>query len=229
MQTSVTKFTCWSPIRSILPVVRPIIQNRQSVRVSGLLLTILQLSRTEDYSVKPISSFRFLKMTWLDKPVADRAIYKLIKQREVSSIIEIGLGDGTRCEKLIAVAQKFSEEKVRYTGVDLFDARESSTPLKLIEMHRRLKGIEAKTQLVPGDMGSALPRIANSHLRTDLILISAGFEREQFSEVKSFLPRMLHASSVVMVQTKEDGEFKKLTRLEIEKAIGSPQVDRKAA
>lgn len=179
--------------------------------------------------MKPISSFRFFKMTWLDKPVADRSVYKLIKQRQIRAIVEVGLGDGTRCEKLIAVAQRFTAEKVRYTGVDLFDARESSTPLKLIDMHRRLKGIDAKTQLVPGEIGSALPRIANSHLRTDLILISAGFDREQFSEVKSFLPRMLHASSLVLVQTKEGGEFKKLSRLEIEKAINSQQFDRKAA
>jgi len=164
--------------------------------------------------VKPISSFRFLKM---------------IKQREIRSIIEVGLGDGTRCEKLIAVAQRFSEEKVRYTGVDLFDARESSTPLKLIEMHRRLKSVDAKTQLVPGDIGSALPRIANSHLRTDLILISAGFDREQFSTVKSFLPRMLHASSLVLIQSKQEAEFKKISRLEIEKSINSSVVASKAA
>jgi len=180
--------------------------------------------------VKPISSFQFFKMTWLDKPVADRAVYKLIKQQQIRSIVEVGLGDGTRCEKLIAVAQKFSDEKVRYTGVDLFDARESSTPLKLIDMHRQLKSIDAKTQLVPGDLGSALPRIANSHLRTDLILISAGFDREQFSMVKSFLPRMLHASSLVLIQSKEEAEFKKLSRLKIEKSISNaPQVASKAA
>lgn len=179
--------------------------------------------------MNPISSFRFLKMTWLDKPVCDRAVYKLIKQRQIRSIVEVGLGDGTRCEKLIAVAQKFSEEKVRYTGVDLFDSRESSTPLKLIEMHRRLKGLDAKTQLVPGDLGSALPNIANSHLRTDLILISAGFDREQFSAVKSFFPRMLHASSLVLVQGKENGEFKKISRMEIEKSVGGPQIASKAA
>ena len=179
--------------------------------------------------MKLISSLRFFKMTWLDKPVADRAVYKLIKQRQIRSIIEVGLGDGTRCEKLIAVAQKFSEEKVRYTGVDLFDARESSTPLKLIDMHRRLKPFDAKTQLVPGDIGAALPRIANSHLRTDLILISAGFERDQFSEVKSFLPRMLHASSLVLVQTKADAPFKMLSRLEIENAINKAKVQSKVA
>jgi len=216
-------------MESILPVVRPIIQNRQSVRRAEQPPAVYSLPLTEDYPVKPISSFRFLKMTWLDKPVADRAVYKLIKQRQIRSIVEVGLGDGTRCEKLIAVAQKFSPEKVRYTGVDLFDARESSTPLTLIEMHRRLKGVDAKTQLVPGDMGSALPRIANSHLRTDLILISAGFDHEQLSSVKSFLPRMLHASSLVMIQKQVDGEFKKLSRLQIEKATSSPTVERKAA
>ncbi len=179
--------------------------------------------------MKPISSFRFFKMTWLDKPVSDRAVYKLIKQRQIRSIVEIGLGDGKRCENLIAVAQRFSEEKVRYTGVDLFDSSESSSPLKLIEMHRRLKGIDAKTQLVPGDIGSALPRIANSHLRTDLILISSGYDREQFSMVKSFLPRMLHPSSLVLIQNKEDGAFKKLSRLEIEKSVNGSQEIRKAA
>ena len=183
----------------------------------------------EDKTVKPISSFRFFKMTWLDKPVADRAVYKLIKQRQIRSIVEIGLGDGTRCEKLIAVAQKFSQEKVRYTGVDLFDSGESATPLKLIEMHKRLKSVEAKTQLVPGDIGSALPRIANSHLRTDLILISAGFDREQFSMVRSFLPRMLHPSSLVLIQGRENAEFKKLSRLEIEKSVSGSEVTRKAA
>ncbi len=181
--------------------------------------------------MKPISAFRFFKMTWLDKPVADRAVYKLIKQRQIRSIVEVGLGDGSRCEKLIAVAKAFSEDKVRYTGVDLFDAREPADdlePLKLIEMHRRLKGVDAKTQLVPGDIGSALPRIANSHLRTDLILISAGYEREQLSMVKSFLPRMLHPSSLVLIQSKQNGEFKKLSRLEIEKSVNKT-TDRKSS
>lgn len=174
--------------------------------------------------MKPISSFRFFRMTWLDKPACDRAIYKMIRQRQIRSIVEIGMGDGTRCEKMIAVAQKFSSDaKVRYTGVDFFDARESGTPLKLIDMHRRLNKITARTQLVPGEIQSALPRIANSHLRTDLIVVSAGVDAEAFESVESFLPRMLHASSMVLIQRKEGAEFKALTRLEIEKRVSSSE------
>ena len=179
--------------------------------------------------MKPISAFRFFKMTLLDKPVCDRAIYKLIKQRAIRSIVEIGLGDGDRSAKMIGVAQKFNDEKIRYTGVDMFDSRETGTPLKLIEMHRRLNDVAAKTQLVPGDLASALPRIANSHLRTDLIVISAGFDQEAFEQVQSFLPRMLHASSIVLIQKQADGEFKKLSRLAIEKAASAPAAKRAAA
>ena len=169
--------------------------------------------------MKPISAFKFFQMTWLSKPAPDRLIYKLIKRRSIRSIVEIGLGDGTRCSKLIAVAQKFNPDaKIKYTGVDLFDAREEGVePLKLIEMHRKLNAVEAKTQLVPGDLGSALPRIANAHLRTDLVIISAGFKENQFEATQMFLPRMLHPSSIVLIQDYEDEEFYVHSRLEIEK------------
>lgn len=174
---------------------------------------------TEVNLVKPISAFKFFQMTWLSKPASDRLIYKLIKQRSVSSIVEIGMGDGTRCSNLLAVAQKFNpDSKIKYTGVDLFDARgEDETPLKLIEMHRKLNAVDAKTQLVPGDLASALPRIANSHVRTDMVILSAGFEEEEFEATQMFLPRMLHPSSVVLIQDYEDEEFFVHSRLEIEK------------
>ena len=171
--------------------------------------------------MKPISAFKFFQMTWLSKPAPDRLIYKMIKRRSIRSIVEIGLGDGTRCGKLIAVAQKFNPDaKIKYTGIDLFDAREDGDePLKLIEMHRKLNAVEAKTQLVPGDLGSALPRIANAHVRTDLVIISAGFEEEDFEKTQMFLPRMLHPSSVVLIQDYEDEEFYVHSRLEIEKMV----------
>jgi len=169
--------------------------------------------------VKPISALKFLQMTWLSKPVPDRLIYKMIKRNQVRSIVEIGLGDGKRCRNMIAVAKKFSpDSKIKYTGVDLFDSRdEKDEPLKLIEMHRKLNDLEAKTQLVPGDLASALPRIANNHVRTDLVIISAGFEEEDFESTQMFLPRMLHPSSVVLIQDYADEEFYVHSRLEIEK------------
>ena len=185
--------------------------------------------------MKPISSFKFFQMTWLSKPAPDRLIYKLIKRRSIRSVVEIGLGDGTRCNNIIGVAKKFNPDaKIKYTGVDLFDAREEGAqPLKLIEMHRKLNAVDAKTQLVPGDLASALPRIANAHVRTDLVIISAGFNEDDFEKVQMFLPRMLHPSSVVLIQDYEDEEFYVHSRLEIEKMVAQSKTssasDKKAA
>ena len=128
--------------------------------------------------MKPLSSFGYVHLTMLAKPACDRAIYKLIRKHKFRSIIEVGMETGTRSVNMIQVAKKFGvSPNVRYTGVDLFEARESEQgKLQLIEMHRTLKSLDAKTQLVPGDVRSAVARIANSHVRTDLIVISAGFD-----------------------------------------------------
>lgn len=171
--------------------------------------------------VKPVSALKFFQMTWLSKPVPDRLIYRLIKKRQIKSIVEFGLGGGDRCSNMIAVANKFSpDSRIKYTGVDLFDARDQSeSPLKLIEMHRKLNTADAKTQLVPGNLSSALPRIANGHVRTDMVIISAGFEEDELDSTSMFLPRMLHPNSVVLIQDYKDEEFYVHSRLEIEKMV----------
>ena len=181
--------------------------------------------------MKPISAMKFFQMTWLSKPIADRLIYKTIKKRQVKSIVEIGLDDGSRCGKMIEVAKKFSpDSRIKYTGIDPFDARDQDAPtLKLIEMHRKLNAFQAKTQLVPGDLGSALPTIANAHVRTDMVIISAGFEEEDFESTKMYLPRMLHPSSIVLVQDYEDDDFFAYSRLEIEKMVAESKPSAAAA
>jgi hypothetical protein len=169
--------------------------------------------------VKPLSSFGYMHLTMLSKPACDRSIYKLIRKHKFRSFIEIGMDTGSRSLNMISVAKKYGvSPNVRYTGVDLFDARApDQAKLQLIEMHRKLKAIDAKTQLVPGDVQSAIARIANSHVRTDLIVISAGTDEALLESSWFYFPRMLHSGSVVLIQKGEGQEFKSMNRLEIEK------------
>jgi len=175
--------------------------------------------------MKPISALQYFKWSQFSKPTNDRIALRSIKKNKFRSLVEIGLGEGVRCERMIRVAQKYSgSTKVRYTGVDLFEARDpSQIQLKLIEMHRRLNGLGAKAQLVPGDFGNALQRIANSHLRTDLVVVQcdhAGdvFAQEEFADAWKFLPRMLHASSVVMLFY-SDSEYEVFNFLDVEEKL----------
>lgn len=139
--------------------------------------------------------------------------------------------DGERALNMLRVASKFAvTPNLRYTGVDLFEAAERAEPLKLIEMHKRLKIEGVKVQLVPGELGSAVSRIANSHVRTDLIVIGHGFDEVQLEQSWFFMPRMLHSGSVVMIQRRPEESFEVYNRLQIEKlATNSPNRQSKAA
>ena len=178
-------------------------------------------------AMKPLSTLQYLSWSQFSKPTNDRIAYRTIKKNKFRSIVEVGLGDGIRCERMIRVAQKYSgASTIRYTGIDLFEARDSSeTQLKLIEMHRQLNGLGAKAQLVPGDFGSKIKRVANSHLRTDLVIIQcdAGgdvFANEEFADGWKFLPRMLHASSQVMLFFPND-EYEVFNFLDVEDQLRS--------
>lgn len=167
----------------------------------------------------------------LAKPICDRQIYKAIRKNRCRSLVEIGLGDGSRSVNMIRVAQKFAvSSNVKYTGIDLFDSRENSEPkLSLIEVHRQLKAIQGvKVQLVPGEMGPAIARIANSHVRTDLIVISNGVSEKSLEQAWFYFPRMLQSSSIVMTQRQFNGPFETLNRLQVEKLTANRSVRRAA-
>lgn len=180
----------------------------------------------QELDVKPLSSLGYMHLTMLAKPACDREIYRVIRKHRFRSFIEIGMGDGSRAENMIRVAQKFGvSASTKLTGLDEFDGRdESQDKLSLIEMHRRLKAYEnAKTQLVPGDIKHAIARIANSHLRTDLIVVSAGYDKQLLDETWFYFPRMLHSGSIVLVQRENGGSFESLNRLQIEKLTEKPK------
>ena len=171
--------------------------------------------------MKPVSVFECFCWTTFSKPIEDRLIYKTIRKNKFRSIVEVGLGMGTRAEKMIRVAKKYSDGKdVRYTGIDCFEGRNADQPqLSLREMHKRLSTSGAKIQLVPGELDSSLIRIANSHVRTDLIIISAGQDEESLGKCWFYVPRMLHTGSRFLIQRNEGESFEILSRAKIEKLV----------
>lgn len=172
--------------------------------------------------MKPLSAIQYFAWSQFSKPSSDRLAYRAIKKNKFRTLVEVGLGQGLRCERMIRVAQKYSPSStIRYTGIDLFEERDSSEPeMKLIEMHRQLNGLGAKARLVPGNFERSIQQIANSHLRTDLMVIQCDldgdvFQQEEFANAWKFLPRMLHASSRVMLFFPND-EYEVFNFLDVE-------------
>lgn len=151
---------------------------------------------------------KYAYLAYLAKPVADRALYRLIRSEKTCRIVELGVASPSRIANLIAVAQRYSPQaEIHYSAIDWFDMRSHGLrPLKLIDAHRQLKATGAKIRLLPGEPGQTLRSVANSLLKTDLLLIGPAVTDEAFAPAWFYLPRMCHPKTIVLRGVEANGE-----------------------
>ncbi len=120
----------------------------------------------------------------------------------VRSIVELGIGFSGRMKRLLEVAAwKGDSRPLRYTGIDLFEARATNqVGMSLKEAFAELRLSDVKVQLVPGDPNMALRRVANSLTGTDLLLVSANQEADSLAAAWNWVPRMLTDTSLVFIE-----------------------------
>ncbi|MCA9119910.1 MAG: hypothetical protein KDB11_06980 [Planctomycetales bacterium] len=175
----------------------------------------------------------FAYLTLLSKPAHEREVFRVIRQLTPASIVEVGIGQGVRACRMIAIAQRYRpDEQIRYTGIDLFEARSQvATGLPLKEAHRRLKATGANIRVIPGDPLSALARTANGLQGTDLMVIAADQDTQSLTNAWFYVPRMLHESSLVLLEDTSGSQqrFRKLTFGQVEKLATSSASTRRAA
>ncbi len=163
---------------------------------------------------------RLRYLTHLSKPASDRLLYRTIYQHRYRTILEVGVGNAERAMRMIEVAALQSPiAEVQYNGIDLFEARTvaDGPGLTLKMVHRRLRATGARIRLLPGDPLSALSGAANTVRRIDLLIVSAGLNRESLGQAWFYVPRMLHPSSLVLLAgAGEAGQFRRLSMPEIE-------------
>lgn len=150
-----------------------------------------------------VAAARWIKYCYLayfSQPKEDRELYRLVKARRVSRIVELGVLNLQRTTRLIEVARRYSgEPKVHYAGLDWFDTRSSELPpLSLKQAHRVLHASGAQVRLVPGAPGHALASVANALQNTDLVYISQAVSDDDLQRAWFYLPRMLCSQSVVL-------------------------------
>ena len=135
----------------------------------------------------------------------DRPLFRIIRERKVRSILEIGVGTAERTQRILEAATRNRPVGgVCYAGIDLFEAREDrTTGLSLKQVHRLLKPTKAKVRLVPGDPYSALSRVANSLAGTELVIISADQPSDSLHRAWFYMPRVLAADATVFIESSD--------------------------
>jgi hypothetical protein len=157
-----------------------------------------------------LTRIRLCYSRYLSKPQSDRPIYRAIQDCHARRIVELGIATGERALRMIDMAKLASPgEEIQYVGVDPFEGRsEADGPgLTLKAAHQLLRRDGVRVQLVPGDLGDALARVANSLGKVDLLIVPAALEAAAFARTWFFVPRMLHEQSLVFVErTLENGQ-----------------------
>jgi len=148
---------------------------------------------------------RYLYYAHFSRPTHERVVYRWIKRKHLTSLIEIGMGSAVRSRRMISIASQFGQSRpVLYTGVDLSEARDcgGAAGVTLKGAFRLLRPTGARFRLVPGDALAALSRHANQLSGTDLLVISADQDPYSLSQAWIYVPRMLHPASVVLLETR---------------------------
>jgi len=169
-----------------------------------------------------VSLFSRLVAAWtycFSQPAAERSVDLAVKRRRPRRILEIGLDDGRRAQRVITLAKRYHADcELHYTGIDLFEDRDvAQLPLPLKHAYRQLRSTGARIRLVPGDTYAALARTANSLAQVELVLISQEIARESLASAWFYLPRTLAKDAVILWAdgSLPEGEYREVSRAEL--------------
>jgi predicted O-methyltransferase YrrM len=123
-------------------------------------------------------------------------------------ILEIGTWNGRHAEDMIRAAMKYwPRDQVEYYGFDMFEDIDSAKiaaeiskrppPQKTVEA--RLRATGARIQLFKGDTTATLPETASQLPPMDLIFIDGGHSYETVSNDWEHCRRLMHGSTVVLL------------------------------
>jgi hypothetical protein len=181
---------------------------------------------------------RLIRRLWFhyfSTTACDRPLFQAVSNKAIRSVVEIGIADVARTRKLWdALAFRRDNLPLRYTGIDLFESRPQGQPvLSLKQAYSELRRDRIEVKLVPGDPASALHRTANTLTGTDLLIIAATLDANDLARAWTWMPRMLHAGTIVFQEVRDAAGATTWQRLSIvdiqQRAKPAAKSGRKAA
>ncbi len=95
----------------------------------------------------------------------------MIKKSGASSVLEVGVGDGTRATAVLSSLMKSRPDaELKYIAVDLFEMADGHVTLK--DFYRLIRTIDIKPNLIPMPFRPGLTRVAYTVGAVDLLLLA---------------------------------------------------------
>ena len=150
------------------------------------------------------------RLTWVQrvywtrfsKPVSERELVRQLIDKPIASLLEIGVGRGERMQRIAQLVTLVEGvDRLRYIGVDEFEAAsDRGSHLTLKAAHQLAAQAGFKASLIPGDIKSAMPRVAHKFGPSDLIVIDGGLDpaAPNTSAITPWLNRIAHENTIVL-------------------------------
>lgn len=127
------------------------------------------------------------------------ALCRHIKKLKASTVLEVGIGDGTRAEDIIQTLRSTDPNaKIHYSVIDQFEMNGGEVTLK--DYHQNLRTIGVTPNLIPMPVEQGLHRVANTVGFIELIVLG----EVDMTAVAPVLERITNESTVVL-KSSEDG------------------------
>lgn len=155
----------------------------------------------------------FQRFYWqrLAKPVAERELFRQLLAHPIASVLEVGVGSGERMGRLAQLVQLTSgTEQLRYVGVDGFESATDGRPhLTLKQAHQRAAQLGFRANLIPGDLKSAMQRVAHKFGSSDLVIIDGGVDpaAPDTGVVGQWIHHITHSRSIILACSEVGGNF----------------------
>jgi hypothetical protein len=124
------------------------------------------------------------------------ALCKQVAATQAHSLLEIGVGDGSRAVAVLAALAKRGIS-ARYFGMDQFELAGGEVSLR--EFHRTLRGAGIRPQLFPEPPERGLVRFLHTIGTVDLVLIADPAEVVEKAAVGQLLNRISHANTTILL------------------------------
>ncbi len=182
--------------------------------------------------MQPTSSWKTFYLSYLSKPKSDRDVYRAILRRRPTKILELGVGDAKRAQRMIEAAAKHVDRaEIQYFGFDSFEGRApgEGVGLAYIEAHRIFKTFGCKTKLLPGNPLDSFVRSVNMIGPVDFVVFSAPYYDQADPRFWQFFARILVEQTVILGEIREENDvwFERLTRADV--LAKAPTQDRRRA
>lgn len=123
------------------------------------------------------------------------ALCKQIGALPARSVLEIGVGDGSRAVAVLGTLAK-SGSPVRYFGIDQFELAGGAVSLK--DFHRTMRGAGIRPQIFPEPVDRGLVRFLHTVGTADLVLLDQPAETLENPQVGQLLKRISNAQTTIL-------------------------------